>query len=188
MANNSATQDINAERFTDPGDAWDEAPDPSTGHATTGYGSAPNFDSESVMPDKRSRNERVEDARDARGIGFGAYDVSPDGEVNLRTQESAARTFNAYTTVCVAPSAVGYAGDPTLLVGHDPKRQRLFVQNTDPTNPVILGTLDTVQTGQGFYLMGGQRFDPQIQDALYAVVPAGGTANVSVSVWIESDN
>jgi len=188
MANNSAPRDGNADRFTDP-EGFDVTADPSTERGTTGFGTAPNFDGGQMTPDKRSRNEKVADARDARGVGFGDLDVPPDGSVSARTQETAARTFNAYTATCVAsPSAGVYPGDPTLLVGADPQRQRLFISNGHATDPVIIGTLASVQTGQGFILPAGQRFDPQVQDAIYACVPASGTNNITLGVWIESDN
>jgi archaeosine-15-forming tRNA-guanine transglycosylase len=114
--------------------------------------------------------------------------VSTDGQVVgvTETQETAARTYNAFTTYAIAGADGTYAGDPVLLVGDDSRRARVLISNGHAEQSIVVGPLSSIQAGVGFVLPPFNTFDPQVQGAIYACVPAQVAAqNVPIGVWVE---
>lgn len=135
-----------------------------------------------LVPDSQ---EHPTSKRERESIRYGAL-VSNDGRLTEETavQETAARTYNAFT-VTALPGAGTFPGEYVQLLGNDVKRQRARLSNGHATDPVMIGPLDQVQSGSGFLLPAGQLFEPEVQGAIYACIPVGGTAPVPVGVWAE---
>lgn len=132
-------------------------------------------DSHSIPTEKRERES----------LRRGAL-VNNDGTLTEveEVQETAARSYNAFTTA-VLPSGASYAGDPVQLVGADPRRSRVLISNNSDTQSIMVGPLEMIQSGAGFMLPPYNVFDPQVQGPIYACVPGGGVSAVSVGVWVE---
>jgi len=99
--------------------------------------------------------------------------------------ETAEQTLRANSTEFTAYQVQVPKGQGVFLLGEDVRRGYCRISNTG-TDPVILGTIAMVNSGQGFILAAGQAFEPQTTREIYAVLPATAVANLQViSVWAE---
>lgn len=157
---------------------------PSTDHATTSFGDAANH----LMREPKKSHKDTGAMREPVD-GDEEVLVANDGAVHaeVRTQETAARTYNAFTVnlnpASTTPGSI-YPGDPVMLVGDDPSRQKVVITNASEV-AILLGPLNVISSGAGFTLPAGQKHDPEVQGAIYACIPSGGVASALVGVWVE---
>ncbi len=157
---------------------------PHAPHETTSFGHGSNFGM--VAPHEKIRK----DTSGMTGVHPDADEdnvpVANDGVVSYveATQETAARTYNAYTTT-VLPGPGSYPGDPVLLVGDDPQRQKVTITNGSTSDAILLGPLNQIAAGAGFLLPAGQKHEPEVQSGIYACTLATGTLAVAIGVWVE---
>lgn len=180
-----------------PGDATPEDipnPDPSVmpgdqalpvkPHETTGFSDVPNFDGVPMdSPHKRAKKDSSAYDKTPSPTATEFQDGAPVGVE--RTRETGAVEYNAFTVTCVASAGTFYPGEPVMLLGDDTQRSRALISNTHESDTLLIGTLDQISAGQGFMLPPFNVFDPQVQGAIYACVPATGIQNIAVGVWIE---
>lgn len=156
---------------------------PHTPHVSTDFGHAANQAMQA--PSKESRHKAVPPTPISYDVGYAVEPEINAGSVAavVNTQETAARVYNAFTTV-VNPGSGAYPGDPVLLLGDDPNRQKVSISVTGA--PVLVGPLHAVSAGAGFLLpAGGVLFEPEVQSEIYACIPVGGVASAQVGVWVE---
>lgn len=116
-------------------------------------------------------------------------DIDSSGQIvyTERTEETASRSFNAFT-VWVLPGSDAFAGDLTRILSEDEHRSRTIILNSG-TAPVILGTQTQCSSGSGFLLPAGAQLEPEVQESIYACQPLGSGSSpaVSLSIWVESN-
>lgn len=126
---------------------------------------------------------------DARATGVSGRRTYLNGpELDTATQEEtrAARVYDAWTRVAIA-DAGSFVGAPSIVVGNDPYRARLLITNTHATDTALIGPLGSVANGSGYSLLAGETLETIVQGEIYAAIPAAGSNNVELGIWVEKN-
>lgn len=150
-----------------------------------GFGHLPNDSGD--VPVKSHKQSEPQVFADTDPDNIGDY-VGGEVIATERTAESGSRKYSAFTYYAF-PGTGTSNGAAVQLVGYDAGRARAIITNGS-TVGIYLGPYDQINQGAGFLLPAGQTFEAEVQQAVFACIPAGVALSdpAAVGVWVETDS